>query len=105
VIYRFPEETREITCDTEPIGAVIIDAPEQWVAAVNEVIEKQREVFMKYLEYKPVDEKYAELRERLAVKQLKLPNWAENFDFPSPMIWLTGRRCSPHSFGIMRLYT
>lgn len=71
-IYRFPEGTQEITYKTEPAGAVIIADPEPWAAAVNTVIEKQRGTLLNYLsECKPLDEKYAELRERLSVQRIE----------------------------------
>lgn len=71
IIYRFPEDTHEVAFKTEPAGAVIIDDPKPWVKAVNKVVKAQQEVFTDYLESKPRDEKYAELRERLTVKQIE----------------------------------
>lgn len=74
-IYRFAEGTQHITHKTEPTGAVIIADPAPWAAAVNAVIEKQRETLLNHLAgSKPLDEKYAELRERLSVRQIEASN-------------------------------
>lgn len=72
VIYRFSEETQEVTYKTKPAGAVIVGDPEPWVAAVNAVIDKQRNTLMNYLsECKPLDKKYENLCQRLTVRQIE----------------------------------